>query len=133
MRNCGTQRHSVNAEPYFRTERSNLLTARFRVRIPTPEPKPESSCYCVSGLDGMATRHGDQAQLQAEVLALRRHVQVLGRQRERVRWSTGDRMVLAALRERILTSGWAGLLVKPEAVLGWHHALVRSKWEADRG
>ena len=81
----------------------------------------------------MATRHGDQAQLQAEVLALRRHVQVLGRQRERVRWSTGDRMVLAALRERILTSGWAGLQVKPEAVLGWHHALVRSKWAADGG
>jgi hypothetical protein len=80
----------------------------------------------------MATSHGDQAQLQAEVL-LRRHVQVLGRQIERVRWSTGDRMVLAALRERILRSGWAGLLVNPETVLGWHHALVRSKWAADRG
>jgi hypothetical protein len=35
-------------------------------------------------------------------------------------------MVLAALRERIPRSGWAGLLVKPETVLGWHRALVRS-------
>src|SRR5712692_2376032 len=37
-------------------------------------------------------------------------------------------MVLAALRERIPRSGWAGLLVKPETVLGWHCALVRRKW-----
>src|SRR3989442_11031637 len=39
-------------------------------------------------------------------------------------------MVLAALRERIPRSGWAGLLVKPETVLGWHRALVRRKWAA---
>src|SRR5712691_7458593 len=42
-------------------------------------------------------------------------------------------MVLAALRERIPRSGWAGLLVKPETVLGWHRALVRRKWAAYRG
>lgn len=42
-------------------------------------------------------------------------------------------MVLAALRERIPRSGWAGLLVKPETVLGWHRALVRRKWAACRG
>jgi putative transposase len=79
-------------------------------------------------LDALATNHGDQAELQAEVLALRRQVQVLERQIKRVHWSAGDRMVLAALRERISTSGWAGLLVKPETVLGWHRALVRAKW-----
>jgi hypothetical protein len=62
-------------------------------------------------LDALATSHGDQAGLQAEVLALRRQVQVLQRQIDRVRWSPGDRMVLAALRERIPRSGWAGLLV----------------------
>ncbi len=39
-------------------------------------------------------------------------------------------MVLAALRERIPRSGWAGLLVKPETVLGWHRALVGRKWAA---
>jgi putative transposase len=84
-------------------------------------------------LDALATSHGDQAELQAEVLALRRQVQVLERQIKRVRWSAGDRMVLAALRERIPRSGWAGLLVKPGTVLGWHRALVRRKWAAYRG
>ena len=42
-------------------------------------------------------------------------------------------MVLAALRERVPRSGWAGLLVKPETVLGWHRALLRRKWAAYRG
>jgi hypothetical protein len=81
-------------------------------------------------LDALATSHGDQAKLQAEVLALRRQVQVLERQIKRVRWSAGDRMMLAALRERIPRSGWAGLLVKPETVLGWHRELVRRRWAA---
>jgi putative transposase len=84
-------------------------------------------------LDILATNHGDQAKWQAEVLALRRQVQVLERQIKRVHWSPSDRMVLAALRERIPSSGWAGLLVKPETVLGWHRALVRRKWAAYRG
>lgn len=48
-------------------------------------------------LDVVATSHGDQAKLQGEVLALRGQVQVLERQVKRVRWSPGDRMVLAAL------------------------------------
>ena len=46
-------------------------------------------------LDVIATSHGDQAKLQDEVLALRRQVQVLERQIKRVRWSPGDRLVLA--------------------------------------
>jgi hypothetical protein len=79
-------------------------------------------------LDLMATSQGDHAELQAEVLVLRRQVQVLERQIKRVRWSPGDRMALAALRERIPPSAWAALLVKPKAVLGWHRELVRRKW-----
>ncbi len=79
------------------------------------------------------TRHADQARLQAEVLALRRRIQVLERQIKRVKWGPGDRMVLAALSRRIPRSGWAALLVKPETVLGWHRALVRKKWAAYRG
>ncbi len=47
-------------------------------------------------LDALATKHGDQAELQAEVLALRRQAQVLERQIKRAHWSPGDRMVLAA-------------------------------------
>ena len=84
-------------------------------------------------LDLVTTSHRDQAMLQAEVLALRRQVQVLERQIKPVQWNAGDRMVLAALRERIPRSGWAGLLVKPETVLSWHHRLVRRKWAAYRG
>ncbi len=81
-------------------------------------------------LDALATRDGGQGGLQAKLLALRRQVQVLERHIKRVHWSPGDRMVLAALRDRIPRSAWAGLLVKPETVLGWHRALVRRKWAA---
>jgi hypothetical protein len=43
-------------------------------------------------------------------LALRRQLQAQVRQIKRVHWSPGDRMVLAALRERIRRLGWAGPL-----------------------
>ncbi len=46
-------------------------------------------------LDLFATSHGDQARLQEEVLALRQ-VQLLERQIKRVRWTPGDRVLLAA-------------------------------------
>src|SRR3989442_16010460 len=65
-------------------------------------------------LDALATSHGDQAGLQAEGLALRRQVEVQQRQLDRGRGSPGDRMVFAAHREPITSSGWAGLLGKPE-------------------
>jgi putative transposase len=42
-------------------------------------------------------------------------------------------MVMAALRDHLAQSAWAGLLVRPETVLGWHRALVRRKWAAYRG
>ena len=84
-------------------------------------------------LDALETSHGDQAKLQVEVLVLRRQVQVLERQVKRVRWTLADRMILAALRDRLPQSAWAGLLVKPETVLGWHRDLVRRKWAAYRG
>jgi len=81
-------------------------------------------------LDVIATSRGDQAQLQAEVLALRRQVQVLERQIKRLRWTPGDRMLMAALHDHLPQSAWAGLLVRPETVLGWHRTLVRRKWAA---
>src|SRR5438874_1870154 len=34
----GTQHHSANSDRRFRTGGSDLLTARFRVRVPVPEP-----------------------------------------------------------------------------------------------
>jgi putative transposase len=81
-------------------------------------------------LDVVSTSRQEQAKLQAEVLVLRRQVQVLERQIKRVHWSPADRMILAALRERIPRTAWSALLVQPETVLGWHRALVRRKWAA---
>ena len=78
----------------------------------------------------VAVSSTDKAKLEAEVLALRRQVQVLKRQIKRVRWSPGDRMIMAALRDHLRRSAWAGLLVRPETVLGWHRDLVRRKWAA---
>jgi hypothetical protein len=78
-------------------------------------------------IDILSTRNAEAARLQTEVLVLRRQVQVLERQINRVRWSRADRMVLAAFRNRIPRSSWAGLLVRPETVLGWHRSLVRRK------
>jgi putative transposase len=66
-------------------------------------------------LDVMATSHSNEAKLMAEVLSLRRQVQVLERQIKRVRWEPGDRMILAALRERLPRSAWAALLVQPSS------------------
>jgi putative transposase len=83
-------------------------------------------------LDAIATSQRDQAKLQAEVLALRRQVQVLERQIKRVRWTPADRMVLAALRDRLSGSAWAALRVQPETVLGWHRDLVPRRWAGNR-
>jgi len=84
-------------------------------------------------LDAIATSHHNEAELKAEVLALRQQVQVLERQIKRVRWEPADRMILAALRGRLPRSTWAALLVQPETVLGWHRELVRRRWAAYRG
>lgn len=84
-------------------------------------------------VDLIATSHGNEAKLTAEVLALRRQVQVLERHIKRVRWEPGDRMILAALRERLPRSAWAALLVQPRTVLGWHRELIRRRWAAYRG
>jgi transposase len=70
--------------------------------------------------------------LQAEVLVLRRQVQVLERQIKRVHWSPADRIILAALHERLPRTAWSALRVQPETVLGWHRDLVRRRWAAYR-
>lgn len=84
-------------------------------------------------LDAIATSHSNEDKLRVEVLALRRQVQVLERQIKRVRWEPADRMILAALRERLPRLAWAALLVQPETVLGWHRELVRRRSAAYRG
>ena len=51
-------------------------------------------------VDLLSIRDREQAELQAEVLALRHQLRVLQRQVRRPRWRPGDRMVLASLIER---------------------------------
>ena len=80
--------------------------------------------------DVIAMGHASEGELRAEVLVLRRQVQVLERQIKRVRWEPGDRLILASMRERLPRSAWAGLLVRPATVLGWHRELVRRRWVA---
>ena len=46
--------------------------------------------------DVAATNRQEQTKLQAEVLVLRRQVQVLERQIKRVQWTPADRTILAA-------------------------------------
>ena len=91
-----------------------------------------SLVYAVARLlvELLSLRRTDEAGLRVEVLALRRQVQVLERQIKRVRWTPGDRLLLAALTRRLPTTSWPGLLVKPATVLGWHRELVRRKWDA---
>ncbi|MHB8499746.1 MAG: hypothetical protein ACYDHE_02245 [Candidatus Acidiferrales bacterium] len=48
-------------------------------------------------VDVMVTSRSDEPELQAEVLALRRQVQVLECQIKRVRWSPADRMTSAPI------------------------------------
>jgi hypothetical protein len=86
-------------------------------------------------LDAIATSHSNEAKLRAEVLALRQQVQVLERQIKRVRWEPGDRMILAALRERLPRSAWAALLVQPETqspqlqrIIRWRSHNARRAW-----
>ena len=75
----------------------------------------------------------DSKASKAEVLALRQQVRVLERQVKRVRWQPSDRLILSVVWERLPRSAWAGLLVQPERVLGWHRKLVRRRWAAYRG
>jgi putative transposase len=84
-------------------------------------------------LEAIAVARTDRRSLEAEVLVLRRQVQVLQRQIKRVHWTPADRMIIAGLRNHLPRSAWAALLVRPETVLGGHRAQVRRKWAAFRG
>lgn len=63
-----------------------------------------------------------------EVLALRQQVAVLKRKRPRPPLNSLDRLFWSTLRR--FWPGWRGVLmiVKPETVVGWHHAGFRPYW-----
>jgi putative transposase len=67
-----------------------------------------SLLYSIARLlvDLLSVRDREQAELQAEVLALRHQLRVLQRQVRRPRWSPGDRLVLATIIERLPRRRW---------------------------
>src|SRR6059058_2982387 len=66
--------------------------------------------------------------LALEILALRQQVAVLKRKRPRPPLNASDRLFWVLLRR--LWSGWKDVLivVKPDAVVGWHRAGFRWYW-----
>lgn len=82
--------------------------------------------------DLILVRTGSDAQLRAEVLALRHQLRVLERKVGKPAWQPGDRVLLAALSQLLPRSAWSALLPKPETLLRWHRDLVGHKWAAFR-
>src|SRR5215467_2056282 len=73
------------------------------------------------------------AQLRAEVLALRHQLRVLERKVGKPVWQPADRLLLAALSRLLRRSSLDALLPRPETLLRWHRELVRRKWAAFAG
>lgn len=81
-------------------------------------------------LDLLLIQRRTEAELRAEVLALRHQLDVLERQVGKPRRRPGHRLVLAALSRVLVGSGQRSLLPSPETLLRWHRELVRRKWAA---
>ena len=82
--------------------------------------------------DLVLVRTRSDAQLRAEVLALRHQLRVLERKVGKSAWQPADRILLAGLSRLLLKSGLPSLLPKPETLLRWHRDLVCRKWAAFR-
>lgn len=67
---------------------------------------------------------------EAELLLLRHQLRVVRRQVKRPQLNTADRTIIAALSRRVNRAALAGMVVRPETVLGWHRQLVRRRWAA---
>src|SRR5262249_24294220 len=78
-------------------------------------------------------RTQSDAQLRAEVLALRHQLRLLERKVGKPAWQPGDRLLLAALGRLLRRSSLDALLPRPETLLRWHRELVRRKWAAFAG
>jgi putative transposase len=63
-----------------------------------------------------------------EILVLRHQLGVLRRKTGRPRFTTLDRIVLAATSRVLPRNRWASFLVTPQKLLRWHRMLVRAKW-----
>jgi putative transposase len=80
----------------------------------------------------MIVRSRGDAQLRAEVLALRHQLGVVERQVSRPRWQPSDRLLLTAISRALPRPAWRSLLPSPETLLRWHRELDRRKWAAYR-
>jgi hypothetical protein len=63
-----------------------------------------------------------------EILVLRQRLRVLRRKTGRPRFTTLDRVLLAAASRVLPRDRWATFLVTPQTLLRWHRELVRRKW-----
>jgi putative transposase len=81
-------------------------------------------------VDLVLVRTSPDAQLRAEVLALRHQLCALERKVGKPAWQPGDRILLAGLSRLLPRSGLSSLLPMPETLLRWHRDLVRHKWAA---
>ena len=68
----------------------------------------------------LLVRHRSDAQLRAEVLALRHQLRILERQAGRPRWQPSDRLLLTSLSRLLPRPAWSSLLSRPETLLRWH-------------
>ncbi len=83
-------------------------------------------------LEALIVQGRANAELRAEVLALRHQLRVMERQAGRPRWQPCDRLLLAAISRVLTRPAWRSLLPSPETLLRWHRELVRQKWAAYR-
>ena len=80
--------------------------------------------------DLVLVRTRSDAQLRAEVLALRHQLPLLERKVGKPAWQPADRILLAGLSRLLPKSGLPSLVPKPETLLRWHRDLVCRKWAA---
>ncbi len=83
-------------------------------------------------LEALIVHGRANAELRAEVLALRHQLRVLERQAGRPRWQPCDRLLLVAISRVLTRPAWRSLLPSPETLLRWHRELVHQKWAAYR-
>jgi transposase len=83
---------------------------------------------CLLGLTAVLVRR--DLSKDAELLVLRHENTVLRRQISRVRYTSADRVWLAALSRLLPRRRWTEVFaVTPATILAWHRRLVSRKWD----
>src|SRR6266581_8122039 len=72
--------------------------------------------------------NADDGTKDLEILVLRHQLRVLRRKTGRPRFTSLDRIVLAATSRLLPRDRWSSFLVTPQTLLRWHRELVRRKW-----